>query len=262
MTRSRLRRIPFGSIALLVARGPRRRGLRRARRSGWLRWPERVRDTAPTPDAGAAGRGSGQPPGLAVHADLPGDAHHPDRRLHVPRDVGVPAAIGWSIVVLTLIVRALVIPLVRKQLVSQRRMQLLQPEIKEIQKRYKGDAMKARTAQQELFKERGINPLAGCFPLLLQMPLLFIMYSVIQNGLTNGDPTRHALGLRPPDRPARVHQRRTASPTGARRASTRSSRCLGGVNVGKPSTIFAVARLRASASWPSSRPCSSSCSRG
>ena len=69
-------------------------------------------------------------------------------------------------------------------------MQLLQPEVKEIQRRYKGDAMKARVAQQELFKERGISPLAGCLPLLLQMPLLFIMYSVIQNGLTNVDPTQ------------------------------------------------------------------------
>jgi YidC/Oxa1 family membrane protein insertase len=92
-------------------------------------------------------------------------------------------------VVLTLLVRAVVIPLYRRQLVSQRRTQLLQPEIKEIQRRYKGDAMKTRVAQQELFKERGISPLAGCLPLLLQMPLLFIMYSVIQNGLTNINPT-------------------------------------------------------------------------
>lgn len=102
--------------------------------------------------------------------------------------LGVPAAIGWAIVALTLLVRTVVIPLYRRQLVSQRRMQLLQPEIKEIQKRYKGDAVKARVAQQELMKERGISPLAGCLPLLLQMPLLFIMYSVIQNGLTNQDP--------------------------------------------------------------------------
>ncbi len=102
--------------------------------------------------------------------------------------IGAPAAIGWAIVVLTLVVRAVVIPLYRRQLVSQRRMQLLQPEIKEIQRRYKGDAMKARLAQQELFKERGVSPFAGCLPLLLQMPLLFIMYSVIQNGLTNQDP--------------------------------------------------------------------------
>ena len=106
------------------------------------------------------------------------------------RAIGLPAAIGWAIVVLTLIVRTIVIPLYRRQLTSQRRMQLLQPEIKEIQRRYKGDSMKARLAQQELFKERGISPLAGCLPLLLQMPLLFIIYSVIQNGLTNVDPTR------------------------------------------------------------------------
>jgi YidC/Oxa1 family membrane protein insertase len=103
-------------------------------------------------------------------------------------NLGVPAAIGWAIVALTLVVRAVVIPLYRRQLVSQRRMQLLQPEIKEIQRRYKGDQMKARIAQQELFKERGVSPLAGCLPLILQMPLLFIMYSVIQNGLTNQDP--------------------------------------------------------------------------
>jgi len=105
------------------------------------------------------------------------------------RAIGVPAAIGWAIVALTLLVRAIVIPLYRRQLVSQRRMQLLQPEIKEIQRRFKGDSMKARLAQQELFKERGISPLAGCLPLLLQMPLLFIMYSVIQNGLTNVNPS-------------------------------------------------------------------------
>jgi YidC/Oxa1 family membrane protein insertase len=104
-------------------------------------------------------------------------------------NLGMPGAIAWSIVVLTLIVRAILIPLYRKQLVSQRRMQLIQPELKEIQKRFKGDQVKSRLAQQELFKERGINPLAGCLPLLLQLPLLFIMYSVIQNGLTNQDPS-------------------------------------------------------------------------
>ena len=104
-------------------------------------------------------------------------------------NLGIPGAIAWSIVVLTLIVRAVLIPLYRRQLVSQRRMQLLQPELREIQKRYKGNSMKARMAQQELMKERGVNALAGCLPLLLQLPLLFIMYSVIQNGLTNQDPT-------------------------------------------------------------------------
>jgi YidC/Oxa1 family membrane protein insertase len=104
-------------------------------------------------------------------------------------NLGVPAAIGWAIIALTLLVRALVIPLYRRQLVSTKRTQMLQPELREIQKRYKGDSIKVRTAQQELMKERGVNPLAGCFPILLQMPLLLIMYSVISTGLTNPDPT-------------------------------------------------------------------------
>jgi YidC/Oxa1 family membrane protein insertase len=103
-------------------------------------------------------------------------------------NLGVSGAIAFAIVVLTLIVRAVLIPLFRRQLVSQRRMQLLQPELREIQKRYKGDSMKARLAQQELMRERGVNVASGCLPLLLQLPLLFIMYSVIQNGLTNQDP--------------------------------------------------------------------------
>ena len=103
--------------------------------------------------------------------------------------IGAPAAIGWAIVALTLVVRIVVIPLYRRQLVSQRRMQLLQPEIKEIQRRFKGDSVKARIAQQELFKERGVSPLAGCLPLLLQMPLLFMMYQVIRDGLTNVNPS-------------------------------------------------------------------------
>ena len=102
--------------------------------------------------------------------------------------LGLPGAVAWAIVVLTLVVRAILIPLFRAQLVSQRRIQMLQPEMREIQKRYKGDRLKQQQAQQELYKERGVNPLSGCLPLLLQLPLLFIMYSVIQNGITNQDP--------------------------------------------------------------------------
>jgi YidC/Oxa1 family membrane protein insertase len=108
---------------------------------------------------------------------------------HVLHEAGVPGAIGLAIIVLTLAVRALLIPLFRKQLVSQRRMQMIQPELNEIRKRFKGDAMKMRVAQQELMRERGVNPVSGCLPLLLQLPLLFIIYSVIQNGLTSYDPT-------------------------------------------------------------------------
>jgi YidC/Oxa1 family membrane protein insertase len=100
-------------------------------------------------------------------------------------NIGVPGAIFFAIVLLTLIVRAILIPLFRRQLVSQRRMQMLQPEIAEIRRHYKGDRTKVAIAQQDLFRERGINPASGCLPLLLQFPLLIIIYSVISQGLTN-----------------------------------------------------------------------------
>ena len=97
--------------------------------------------------------------------------------------------IAIAIVLMTLVIRALLIPLFRTQTVSQRRMQLVQPELKEIQRRYKGDRAKISEAQMALYKERGINPAAGCLPLVLQMVLLIPMYSVIRDGLTNYDPS-------------------------------------------------------------------------
>jgi YidC/Oxa1 family membrane protein insertase len=159
--------------------------------------------------------------------------------------LGVPAAIGWAIVALTLLVRAIVIPLYRRQLTSQRRMQLLQPEIKEIQKRFKGDSVKARVAQQELMKERGISPLAGCLPLLLQMPLLFIMYSVIQNGLTNVNPTAMLVVFGHQVVPLTCNN---ISPT-THQPDAAIGPCINtiipflntSINVGLPSTIFSVA---------------------
>lgn len=93
-----------------------------------------------------------------------------------------------AIVIITLLVRAVVIPLYRKQIVSQKRTQLLQPELKEIQRRYKGDRAKIQAAQAEFYKERGVSPTAGCLPLVLQFALLLPMYSVFSSGLQNVDP--------------------------------------------------------------------------
>ncbi len=93
-----------------------------------------------------------------------------------------------AIILVTLVVRALSIPLYRKQIVSQRRMQLLQPELKEIQRRFKGDRAKIQQAQSEFYRERGVNPASGCLPLVLQFALLLPMYSVFSSGLQNVDP--------------------------------------------------------------------------
>jgi YidC/Oxa1 family membrane protein insertase len=96
--------------------------------------------------------------------------------------------IGIAIVVMTLVVRTLMVPLMRRQMVSMRRMQMLAPELKEIQRRYKSDRMKQQQATSELYKERGINQF-GCLAALLPIFIILPMYTVIQNGLQSHDPT-------------------------------------------------------------------------
>ena len=102
-----------------------------------------------------------------------------------------------AIILLTIALRLLVIPLYRRQLVSSRQMQLLQPEIKELQRKYKGDRVKAQTAVSEFYKARGVNPAGGCLPIILTMGLLIPMYSVFSQGLTNYDPSAmwHVFGI-------------------------------------------------------------------
>jgi len=97
----------------------------------------------------------------------------------------VTSNMAIAIVLLTLLIKFVLIPVFRRQTVSTKRMQMLGPELKELQKRYKGDTVKAQQAQREFYKERGVNPLAGCLPTLLQLLLLIPMYSVISQGLTN-----------------------------------------------------------------------------
>lgn len=120
-------------------------------------------------------------------------------------DLGIEALIGQkniavAIVILTIVIRALLVPPFRRQIVSQRRMQLLMPELREIQRRYRGDRAKALEAQQRFYRERGISPTSGCLPILVQFMLLIPMYSVISQGLTNFNPqamTPFQLGCDP-----------------------------------------------------------------
>jgi YidC/Oxa1 family membrane protein insertase len=95
--------------------------------------------------------------------------------------------IGIAIILTTLIVRTAMVPLMRRQMVSMRQMQSIQPEIKEIQRRYKGDRLKAQQAQSELMRERGISQ-AGCLVAILPILLIIPMYQVIREGLTAADP--------------------------------------------------------------------------
>lgn len=93
-----------------------------------------------------------------------------------------------AIVILTVVLRVLLIPLYRRQIVSSRRMQLLSPEIKEINRRYKGDRVKSQQATQQLYKERGVSPLSGCLPILLATLPLIPLYTVFSSGLSNFNP--------------------------------------------------------------------------
>jgi len=87
--------------------------------------------------------------------------------------------IGWSLVLLAALISGALWPLRDKQFKSAAAMQQIQPEVKALQARFKGDPQKLNTATMELYKERGVNPLASCLPLVLQMPILFSVYQAI-----------------------------------------------------------------------------------
>ena len=95
--------------------------------------------------------------------------------------------IGIAIILLTIIMRILLIPVFRAQIVSQRRMQMIQPEQRAIQAKYKGDRAKISEEQMKLYRDRGVNPASGCLPAVLQLVLLLPMYQVIRQGLSAPD---------------------------------------------------------------------------
>ena len=94
---------------------------------------------------------------------------------------GLVPNLGVAIILLTVAVGLLMFPLTLKQTRSMRAMQLLQPELKRLQKEYVGDKPGLQQATLALYKERGVNPAAGCLPMLLQMPIWFALYQVLQS---------------------------------------------------------------------------------
>jgi YidC/Oxa1 family membrane protein insertase len=86
-----------------------------------------------------------------------------------------------SIVLLTVLVRALLFPLTLRQVRNMRAMQELRPEMEEIRSRYKKDRRKQQEAMMELYKERKVNPLAGFLPVLVQIPVFLTLYRVVRS---------------------------------------------------------------------------------
>ncbi len=87
---------------------------------------------------------------------------------------------GLTIILLTVIIRVVLLPLGIKQIRSMQAMQVIQPKIKAIQQKYKGNRQKQQEETMKLYKEHGVNPLSGCWPMLLQFPILISMYSVLR----------------------------------------------------------------------------------
>jgi len=91
---------------------------------------------------------------------------------------------GVSLILFTIVIKILLIPLTVKQQKSTLKMQRVQPLIKELQEKYKNDKEKLNMETMKLYKEHGANPLAGCLPMLIQMPILLSLWWVIRSPIT------------------------------------------------------------------------------
>ncbi|HWU04626.1 MAG TPA: membrane protein insertase YidC [Novosphingobium sp.] len=86
---------------------------------------------------------------------------------------------GVAIILLTLIVRGVMFPVAQRQFASMASMRAIQPKLKSLQERYKDDRQKLQEETMKLYKEEGVNPLAGCLPIFLQIPVFFALYKVL-----------------------------------------------------------------------------------
>jgi YidC/Oxa1 family membrane protein insertase len=90
---------------------------------------------------------------------------------------------GMSIIALTVVTRALLIPLTYKQLKGMRALQALQPQIKEIQEKYKNDKQRMQQEMMRFYQENKVNPFASCIPLLAQLPVFITLFYVLRHEL-------------------------------------------------------------------------------
>lgn len=100
----------------------------------------------------------------------------------IHNDVGV-SSWGWSIVLLTVVVRAILLPLTVKQFHSMQKLQRLTPEMKRIQAKYKQDKQRQQQELMKLYQEHGVNPFASCLPLVAQLPVFIGLYYMLRTSL-------------------------------------------------------------------------------
>lgn len=90
---------------------------------------------------------------------------------------------GWTIVLVTVLIKTILYPLAYKGMMSMNRLKELAPKVKQIQEKYKDDKQKASSHMMELYKKEGANPMGGCLPIILQIPVFFAIYRVLLNAI-------------------------------------------------------------------------------
>jgi YidC/Oxa1 family membrane protein insertase len=93
----------------------------------------------------------------------------------------IPSPVGFAIIVLTIIIRFILYPFISSQVRTSKKMQDLSPHLSKVREKHKGDNMKIQQETMKLYKEHGVNPAAGCLPMLIQLPVIWALYSVFQH---------------------------------------------------------------------------------
>lgn len=86
---------------------------------------------------------------------------------------------GVAIILLTLLIYGALFPLTFKQFTSMHKMQVIQPEVQAVQKKFKGDPKQIQVEMMKIYKKNKVNPMSGCFPLIIQMPIIFVLYRAL-----------------------------------------------------------------------------------
>ncbi|MDP2637629.1 MAG: YidC/Oxa1 family membrane protein insertase [Candidatus Levybacteria bacterium] len=95
-----------------------------------------------------------------------------------------PYALGFAIIGLTVVIRFILYPFTTSQLKASLKMQKIAPHVSRLKEQYKGDSARIQKETLKLYKEHGVNPAAGCLPILIQMPIIWGLYSVLQRIVT------------------------------------------------------------------------------
>jgi YidC/Oxa1 family membrane protein insertase len=97
--------------------------------------------------------------------------------------IHIPYSLGFSIILLTVLIRLVLYPLISSQLRASKKMQELTPHLNRLKEKHKNDAKTLQAETMKLYKEFGVNPAAGCLPVLIQLPIIWALYQVLQNAV-------------------------------------------------------------------------------